>query len=112
MQRNFPVPQYKHVIPLLEKELTDKIIGAAIEVHKVLGPGLLESAYQVCLEHESTLRRIPFKHLVDLSLNYKGIILDAGYVIDLVYNKRVIVELKAVERVIPVLKDGIYRRVL
>ena len=138
MQRNFPVPQYKHVIPLLEKELTDKIIGAAIEVHKVLGPGLLESAYQVCMEHESSLRRIPFEHLVDLSLNYKGIILDAGYVIDLVYNKRVIVELKAVERVIPVheaqlltymkltgirvgllinfnipvLKDGIYRRVL
>ena len=138
MQRNFPVPQYKQVIPLLEKELTDKIIGAAIEVHKVLGPGLLESGYQVCMEHESTLRSIPFEHLVDLPLNYKGINLDAGYVIDLVYNKRVIVELKAVERVIPVheaqlltymkltgihvsllinfnvpvLKDGIYRRVL
>jgi len=138
MQRNFPVPQNKHIAPLLEKELTEKIIGAAIEVHRVLGPGLLESAYQVCLEHESTLRNIPFERLVKLPLNYKGIDLDTGYVIDLVYDKQVIVELKAVERVIPVheaqlltymrlteirvgllinfnvpvLKDGIYRRVL
>ena len=138
MRRNFPVPQNKNVVPLLEKDLTDKIIGAAIEVHRILGPGLLESAYQVCLEHESKLRNIPFEHLIDLPLNYKGINLDAGYVIDLVYDKRVIVELKAVEQVIPVheaqlltcmrltgmrvgllinfnapvLKDGIYRRVL
>jgi GxxExxY protein len=138
MQRNFPVPQNKHASPLLEKDLTDKIIGAAIEVHKLLGPGLLESAYQVCLQRESELQKIPFVYLVDLPLNYKGIKLDAGYVIDLVYDQRVIVELKAVERVIPVheaqlltymrltgihvgllinfnvpvLKDGIYRRVL
>jgi len=138
MQHNFPVPQNKNVQPLLEKDLTDKIIGAAIEVHRTLGPGLLESAYQVCLEHESKLRNIPFEHLVKLPLNYKGIDLEAGYVIDLVFDKRVIVELKAVERVIPVheaqlltymrltgvrvgllinfnvpvLKAGIYRRVL
>jgi GxxExxY protein len=138
MQRDLPVPQNKNAVPLLEKDLTERIIGAAIEVHKVLGPGLLESAYQVCLEHESKLRNIPFEHLLDLPLNYKGINLDAGYVIDLVYDARVVVELKAVERVIPVheaqlltymrltgirvgllinfnvpvLKDGIYRRVL
>ena len=138
MQRNFPVPQNKNAVSLLEKELTDKIIGAAIEVHRVLGPGLLESVYQVCMQRESKLRKIPFEHLVDLPLSYKGINLDAGYVIDLVYDQRVIVELKAVERVIPVheaqlltymrlteihvgllinfnvpvLKDGIYRRVL
>jgi GxxExxY protein len=138
MQRDFPIPQNKHVVPLLEKDLTDHIIGAAIEVHKALGPGLLESAYQLCMEHESKLRGILFERLVDLRLSYKGIDLDAGYVIDLVYDKRVIVELKAVERVIPVheaqlltymrlagirvgllinfnvpvLKDGIYRRVL
>src|SRR5215210_549010 len=138
MQHNFPVPQNKNAHPLLEKELTDKIIGAAIEVHRTLGPGLLESAYQVCMEHESKLRNIPFERLVKLPLNYKGIDLDSGYVIDLVYGKRVILELKAVERVIPVheaqlltymkltgirvgllinfnvpvLKDGIYRRVL
>lgn len=138
MQRNFPVSQNKNNQPLLEKDLTDKIVGAAIEVHKILGPGLLESAYQVCMEHESALRNIPFERQVDLLLNYKGLDLDAGYVIDLIYDKRVIVELKAVERVIPVheaqlltymkltgirvglllnfnvpvLKDGLYRRVL
>ena len=138
MQRNFPVPQNKNAMSLLEKELTDKIIGAAIEVHKVLGPGILESAYQVCMERESKLRNITFERQVDLLLNYKGINLNAGYVIDLIYDKRVIVELKAVEKVIPVheaqlltymkltgihvgllinfnvpvLKDGIYRRVL
>jgi len=61
-------------------KITETIIGAAIEVHKVLGPGLLESAYQVCMEHESTLRNIPFERLVDLPLNYKGLDLDAGYV--------------------------------
>jgi len=102
MQRNFPVPQNKIVHLLLEKDLTDKIIGAAIEVRRTLGPGPLESAYQVCMEHESKLQRIPFERLVKLPLKYKGIDLDAGYVIDLVYDKRVIVELKAVERAIPV----------
>ena len=138
MQHNPPVLKSKYAVPLLEKELTDKIIGAAIEVHKILGPGLLESSYQVCLEHESTLRKMRFEHKVKLPINYKGIELDAGYEIDLIYDKRVIVELKAVERVIPVheaqlltymkltgvrvgllinfnvpvLKDGIYRRVL
>jgi GxxExxY protein len=138
MQLNFPMPQNKNAHPLLEKDLTDKIIRTAIEVHRTLGPGLLESAYQVCMEHESTLQGIPFEHLVDLPLSYKGVKLNAGYVIDLIYDKRVIVELKAVEHVIPVheaqlltymrltgirvgllinfnvpvLKDGIYRRVL
>ena len=138
MQHNSPVVKNKYAVPLLEKELTDKIIGAAIEVHKVLGPGLLESSYQVCLEHESTLREMPFEHKVKLPVNYKGIELDAGYEIDLIYARKVIVELKAVERVIPVheaqlltymrltgmrvgllinfnvpvLKDGVFRRVL
>ena len=83
MHCNVPLPQNKNVIPLLEKELTEKIIGAAIEVHRVLEPGLLESAYQVCMENESKLRNILFEHLVELPLNYKGINLDVGYVIDL-----------------------------
>ena len=78
MHSNFPVPLNKNAVPLLEKVLTDKIIGAAIEVHKVLGPELLESAYQVCMEQESTLRSVSFERLVDLPLNYKGIKLDAG----------------------------------
>ncbi len=138
MKHNFPVPQNKSVHPLVEKDLTDKIIGAALEVHRLLGPGLLAPAYQVCLEHESRLRNIPFEPLVKLHLNYKGLDLDAGEGIDLVYDKRVLVELEAVERVftvheaqllaymrlasirvgllinfnVPVLKDGIYQRVL
>jgi len=138
MQRNFPVPKNNNAAPLLEKDLTNKIIGAAIEVHRILGPGLLESSYQVCLEHENTLQKLVFEHRVKLPVKYKGIELNAGYEIDLIYDKRVIVELKAVERVIPVheaqlltymrltgirvgllinfnvpvLKDGIYRRVL
>jgi hypothetical protein len=63
MQHNFPVPQNKNTRPLLEKDLTDKIIGAALEVHRSQGPGLLESIYQVCLERESKLRNIPFEYL-------------------------------------------------
>ena len=70
MLRNFPVPQNKNNQPLLEKELTDKIIGAAIEVHKALGPGLLESSYQVCLEHESKIQKMPFEHRVNLPVKY------------------------------------------
>lgn len=53
MQRSFSVPQNKYLVPLLEKDGTDKIIGAALEVHRVHGSGLLELSYQVCLEHES-----------------------------------------------------------
>jgi GxxExxY protein len=138
MQRNFPVLQNKHANPLLEKDLTDKIIGAAIEVHRALGPGLLESAYQLCLSQESKLQNLPFEEQVILKLNYKGMELDGGYRIDFIFDNRVIVELKAVEQVLPVheaqlltylkltgirvglllnfntpvLKDGIYRRVL
>lgn len=139
MNRNFPVLKSPRApLPLLEKELTDKIIGAAMEVHRTLGPGLLESSYQVCMEHESRLQKLPFESQVRIPLKYKGIELDAGYKIDLIYDKRVVVELKAVEVIlpvheaqlltymrltgirvglllnfnVPVLKDGIYRRVL
>lgn len=87
---------------LLEKELTDKIIRAGIEVHKALGPGLLESAYEKCLMKEFELSQIPFRSQVDLSLEYKGIKVDAGYRIDLVVDEKVIIELKAVESIIPV----------
>lgn len=89
-------------IPLLEKELTEKIIYAAIEVHKALGPGLLESAYQTCMVHESNLLKMDFEQQVPLVVTYKGVRLDGGYRLDLVYEKRVIVELKAVEEVLPV----------
>ena len=66
-----------------ENDISGKIIGAAIEVHKKLGPGLLESAYEECLCCEMQLRGIEFKRQVPLSLNYKGIVLDCGYRLDL-----------------------------
>ena len=81
---------------------TAAIIGAAIEVHRQLGPGLLESAYEQCLCHELHLRSISFQCQVDLPVSYKGLKLDCGYKIDVVVNDEVIVELKAVEKILPV----------
>ena len=66
-------------ITLFEEELTHKIIGAAIEVHRILGPGLLESAYQQCLAHELTLRDLQYKIEVPIPVVYKGVDLDCGY---------------------------------
>lgn len=123
---------------LLEKDLTDQIIAAAIDVHKSLGPGLLESMYQLCMAHESKLRKLSFEQQVSLKVSYKGLELDGGYRLDFIYDRRVVVELKTVESVlpvheaqlltylkltgirvgllinfnVPVLKNGIYRRVL
>ncbi|RPH40325.1 MAG: GxxExxY protein [Planctomycetota bacterium] len=82
--------------------LTEKIIGAAIEVHRELGPGLLESAYEECLAHELTLRRVPFNRQQSLPITYKAVKLDCGYRLDLLVEQRVIVEIKAVERIIPI----------
>jgi GxxExxY protein len=81
---------------------TASIIGAAIEVHRQLGPGLLESAYEQCLCHELHLRGMPFRCQVDLPVSYKSLNLDCGYKIDLVVDEEVIVELKAIERILPV----------
>ena len=77
--------------------ITGKIIGCAIEVHRVLGPGLLESTYQQCLAHELRLNGIPFKLEEALPVEYKGVRLDCGYRIDVLVDDRVILELKAVE---------------
>ncbi len=77
-------------------ELTDQIIGAAIEVHRELGPGLLESAYQTCMCRELSLRGIAFEQRVPLPVEYKGVKLDCGYEIDLLVDSKVVVELKAV----------------
>src|SRR5260370_39309331 len=87
---------------LLQKELTEQIIGAAIEVHRLLGPGLLESAYEECLCHEPTIRKIPFRRQVPLPVEYKGVKLDCGYRIDLLVDEAVTVELKCVEKLQPV----------
>ena len=81
---------------------TEKIIGAAIEVHRHLGPGLLESAYEECLCQELTLRKIPFKRQFPLPVSYKGQKLDCGYRIDLLVNDEVVVELKTVEKLLPI----------
>ena len=119
-------------------QLSYNIIGAAIEVHRVLGPGLLESAYEECLCHELDLRGLAYERQKPLPVVYKDVRLDAGYRIDILVENRVVLELKAVETLLPiheaqlltylklggwqvgllinfnvaVLKDGIRRRVL
>jgi GxxExxY protein len=123
---------------MIHEELTEAILGAAIEVHRALGPGLLESAYHECLCHELALRGIEFKRQVDLPVVYKGIRLDCGYRMDIVVEDTVVLELKCVDAIlpiheaqlitylklsgkrvgllinfnVPVLKDGIRRRIL
>ena len=118
--------------------LSYEVIGAAIEVHRTLGPGLLESSYRECLCRELSLRNIQFKRECGLPLQYKGLRLDCGYRMDVLVADLVVVEIKAVEALAPihdaqlltylrlggwkvgllinfnvvVLKDGIRRRVL
>ncbi|QJX00143.1 GxxExxY protein [Frigoriglobus tundricola] len=119
-------------------DLSRKIIGAAIEVHRYLGPGLLENAYEECLCRELTVRGIPFQRQFPVKIEYKGITVGAAFRIDLLVNDLVIIELKSVEKLepihdaqlltylrlykrwlgllinfnVPVLKDGVQRRVL
>ncbi len=83
-------------------ELTGRIIGAGIEIHRQLGPGLLESTYEECLCHELGLLQIPFERQKPLPVVYKDTKLDCGYRLDLVVNERVIVELKTVEELLPI----------
>jgi GxxExxY protein len=83
-------------------EITRSIIGAAIEVHRQLGPGLLESAYHECLARELVVRTIPFQRERPLPLEYKGIRLECGYRIDLLVASCVVVEVKAIEAIAPV----------
>jgi GxxExxY protein len=118
--------------------ITEHIIGAAIEVHRALGPGLLESAYEECLCHELRLRRVPFERQRPLPVEYKGTRLVCAYRADLLVADAVVVEIKAIESIEPIqeaqllthlrpgggkpgllinfnapaLKDGIRRRVL
>ena len=80
-------------------QITGDVIGAAIEVHRSLGPGLLESAYQECLARELMVRGLPFQRERPLPLEYKGIRLECGYRIDLLIANLVVVEVKAVEAI-------------
>ncbi len=97
--------------------LTSNIIGAAIEVHRALGPGLLESAYQICLLHELLLRQIKVESQKFLPILYKNVMIDCGYRLDLVVENQVVVEIKSVSAVLGVhesqllsyLKLGEYR---
>ncbi len=82
--------------------LTEKIIGYAIEVHKYLGPGLLESAYEECLAHELNIHGIQFHRQVSIPVVYKGLHLECGYRIDIVVAGSLILELKSVERILPI----------
>ena len=123
---------------LIEEELTKHIIGAAIEVHRYWGPGLVESIYENSLAVELEKRAIPFKRQLKLELNYKGVVLDEDFRLDLIIGDKVVVELKGVRELaaifdaqlltymrltkcrvgllmdfnVPVLKDGIKRLVL
>lgn len=123
---------------LIHEEITNQIISAAIEVHKEIGPGLLESAYEICLCRELQLRNVPFVRQSALPVTYKGVLLDCGYRLDLLVADAVVVEIKSVDsfagiheaqlltylklakkRVgllinfnLPTLKDGILRKVL
>jgi GxxExxY protein len=83
-------------------ELTDSIIGAAIEVHRHLGPGLLESAYEECLCYELSRLGLNFARQVAVPVEYKGLKLDCSYRLDLLVEDSVIVEVKALEQVLPV----------
>lgn len=82
--------------------LTGTIIGAAIEVHRTLGPGLLESTYEACLIYELRLRKLKVEHQKSMPVFYKDVMLDCGYRVDLVVENEVIIEIKAVSTIAPI----------
>jgi GxxExxY protein len=83
-------------------DLSYKIIGCAIEVHQQLGPGLLESVYQVCLEREFFIKNIHAVSQLSVPVNYKGLTLDTDYRLDFLVEDQVVVELKAIDGILPV----------
>ena len=100
MKRELSFKTHSEILDI--NKTTEAIIGAAIEVHRHLGPGLLESAYEECLCEELLLRKIPFKRQIVLPVIYKSKKLDIGYRIDLLINDEVVVELKTVESILPI----------
>jgi GxxExxY protein len=84
------------------ESLSRAVIGCAIEVHRQLGPGLLESTYQRCLSHELSLAGVPFIEQVSLPLEYNGVHLECGYRIDLLIDGKLVVELKSVDAIAPI----------
>ena len=88
--------------PCGDQECSGRVIDAALAVHRALGPGLLESAYEACLAHELTLRSIDVRRQVELPVLYRGLRLEIGYRIDLLIDDSLIVEVKAVGKVLPI----------
>lgn len=86
----------KNRMAVPKNQISEKVIGAAIEVHRHLGPGLLESAYQQCLAHELSLRGLTFEREKALPVGYKGVSLDCGYRLDFLVGGLVVAELKAI----------------
>ncbi len=89
---------------MIENIIANKVIGAAIEVHKTLGPGLLESAYQDCLKHELNYIGLKFESETQVILNYKGLIIGEAYWLDLLIENKVIIELKTVSKLLDIHK--------
>ena len=87
---------------MTENEIGTAVIGAAIKVHSVVGPGLLESAYEACLVYELEKQRLRVRNQVSIPIRYEDLLIDNGYRVDLVVEDRVVVELKAVENILPV----------
>ncbi len=87
---------------MLYSDLTQKVIGAAIEVHKQLGPGLLESVYQACLARELDLAGLHFEQQKDIPVAYKGIRLDSGLRLDFLVEDKVIIEIKSIDAIRPI----------
>jgi GxxExxY protein len=87
---------------LHEEALTERVIGAAIAVHQTLGPGLLESAYEACLCAELAEMGMAFERQLPLKLTYKGTVVDCGYRMDLVVEDKVLLELKSVDKLLPI----------
>src|SRR5262249_26804558 len=87
---------------MTENEIGKGINTAAMKVHSALGPGLLESAYELCLAHELKKREMKVRNQVSIPVRYDDLVLDNGYRIDLLVNDRVVLELKAIETILPV----------
>jgi GxxExxY protein len=86
----------------MSPNLTHDIIAAAMEVHRALGPGLLESAYEHCLAHELASRGIPFERQLALPVEYKGDSIDCGFRLDFVIDRTVVLEIKAMDALLPI----------
>ena len=87
---------------VIENVISKKIIGAAIEVHKQLGPGLLESTYEQCLAHEFSLQKIAYRKQLPVPLTYKGYPIDCSYRLDFLVEEKVVLEIKAIDTILPV----------